>query len=110
MSYLFTTYRLAVLKFGLILWLLSTLAACNEAEVTELVFRKTLEFQLSSECQDLYPDNNACGEAVTAQIKSCMEKASWKDYVAKKDDETAQQQFIVIFFPCFVDEQGQSYF
>lgn len=99
-----------VLRAAATLLLLSSLLACNEAEVTELVFRKTLEFQLSSECQDLHPGNKACGEAVIAQIKSCMEEANWKDYVARKDDEEAQQQFIVAFFPCFVDDQGESYF
>jgi len=81
------------------------LSGCDQDAATEWTFRKTLEFQLKGECQ-----NDACKLAVSTQIKACMVKANWRDYIEKKDDEVAQEKFLLTFFPCFVDTAGVSYF
>lgn len=95
----------ACLPKVLIISLIVVLSGCDQNAATEWTFRKTLEFQLKGECQD-----EACKLAVSKQIKACMVKASWRDYIENKDDDAAQEKFILTFFPCFVDVEGKSYF
>ena len=52
--------------------LLLGLVGCSEAQVEELVFRKTLEYQLKDRCGE---SDESCIEAVEAQIAECMRQS-----------------------------------
>ena len=83
-----------------------TLAGCSEAEVEEYTFRKVMEYELKSDCDD----DAACIEAVEAQIKDCMASSDWRRYLENEDNEAELERFIYRFFPCFKDASGNPYF
>ena len=87
--------------------LLAAVTGCSEQQVEELVFRKTLEYQLKDRCGD---DNEACHEAVEEQIRECLRKSEWKRYLDSHEDEAEVERFVREFYPCFRDADGNPLF
>lgn len=87
--------------------LLLAMAGCSGDPVEELVFRKTLEYQLGDRCGE---NNEACIEAVAEQIAECMRQSDWKRYLDRHENEQELQRFIGRFFPCFKDANGNELF
>ena len=91
--------------YGLLLGII-LLSACSEGQVEELVFRKTLEYDLVGTCED----DKACINAVKSQVGPCMEKSRWREYLENQDSEEALERFSVEFYACIVDDEGNPYF
>jgi hypothetical protein len=92
-------------KFSTVVVLLLVIG-CSEEQTEEFVFKKTMEYQLKDDCGK----NKDCISAVEKQIESCMEKSDWRKYLKNSEDEEELNRFIKIFFPCFKDPNGNSYF
>ena len=90
----------------LVIFLLFALGGCSQEQAEEFAFRKTMEFQLKDECED----NQDCINAVEEQIESCMLQSDWRSYLESSEDEQELNRFIRVFFPCFKDPNGNSYF
>ena len=73
----------------------------------ELVFRKTLEYQLKDRCGE---SDESCIEAVEAQIAECMRESDWKRFFDDHENEVEQQRFARAFIPCFKDATGNPLF
>ena len=91
---------------GLLILVLS-IVSCTEGQVEELAFRKTLEYDLIKLCGDA---DKECVNAVKTQIKGCMEKSKWRNYLENQDSEDELNRFIKEFYSCIVDSQGNTYF
>jgi len=89
----------------LVLLLLGTFLIPEE-QTEEFVFRKTMEYQLKDDCGE---DRN-CISAVEKQMESCLARSDWRRYLKNNEDEEELNRFIKIFFPCFKNPNGNSYF
>lgn len=87
--------------------MLLAVTGCSEQQVEELVFRKTLEYDLKERCGE---NNDACYAAVEDQIRECMRKSEWKRYLDSHENEEELQRFMREFFPCFQDAGGNPLF
>lgn len=83
------------------------LMACSQGEIEELAFRKTLEYSLVDLCGE---EDKACIAAVESQLKGCMEKSNWQQYLNNDDDEEELKRFSRALYSCIVDEEGKPYF
>ena len=90
----------------LIIFLLLALGGCSQEQAEEFAFRKTMEFQLKDECEE----DQDCITAVEEQIESCMQQSEWRKYLNDSENEEELNRFIRVFFPCFKDSNGNSYF
>ena len=81
-------------------------SGCSDAQVEEFAFRKVMEYELKADCGD----DEACNDAVEAQIKSCMASSDWRRYLDNEEDPEELERFIYVFFPCFKDADGNPYF
>lgn len=79
---------------------------CSAEQAEEFAFRKVLEYKLKDECGE----NQECIDAVEEQIDSCMKKSDWRKYVENDEDDEEMARFVRLFFPCFKDPDGNSYF
>ena len=95
-----------IVKISLIFAAVSIGAGCSEARVEELVFRKTLEYDLVELCEE----DEACIASVKEQVKPCMEKSLWRDYLEDPENEEELKRFSIAFYACIVDEDGKPYF
>lgn len=94
------------MKITGLLFVLLFIASCSEGQFEELVFRKTLEYDLT----DLCGKDEACVEAVKSRIKGCMVKSNWRQFLEHQDDEEEKTRFVTEFYACIVDENGNSFF
>ena len=94
------------MRFVFAVILLGLLGGCSDEQVEEIVFRKTLEYELRDDCGD----DDACRRAVSEQIAACMEEHDWRRFMENQDDPEETQRFVYAFFPCFKNPQGESYF
>lgn len=85
--------------------LLLLIGGCSAEQTEKFVFQKVLEYQLKDDCGD----DKECVHAVEEQIEACMEKSDWKRYV-ENDDDKELERFVNLFFPCFMDPNGNPYF
>lgn len=83
------------------------IGGCGEGGIEELVFRKTMEYQLKDHCAE---NDEACSEAVEEQIVECLRQSDWKRYLDSHENEEEQQRFVREFFPCFKDAEGNPLF
>ena len=93
-------------KYFAIIFLL-VVSGCSKEQTEEFVFRKVIEHDLVERCGE---DNPQCVEAVEQQIESCMEKGDWRRVLENEDDEEEMRRFVLEFYPCFKDPDGNSYF
>ena len=92
-------------RFGLILLCL-TIGGCTDAQIEEFVFRKSMEYDLKSKCED---DDN-CKVAVEAQIRDCLAEADWRRFMDDDENPAEVERFVFAFYPCFKDSDGNAYF
>jgi hypothetical protein len=95
-----------MMKYSVFIILL-LIGGCTAEQVEEIAFRKVMEYQLIDDCGE---DDKACIEAVKEQIESCMGKSDWRKYVKSDEDEEEMKRFVGVFFPCFKDPNGNSFF
>ena len=95
------------MKKRTVIFILLLLGGCSAEQTEEFAFRKMMEYQLSEDCGE---DNKECIKAVKEQIESCMKKSDWRKYLENDEDEEEMKRFISVFFPCFKDSNGNSYF
>ena len=93
--------KLSLILISLCLW------SCSEGQVEEFAFRKTMEYSLVGLCGE---EDQACINAIEAQISGCLEKSRWQDYVNSEDSEEELNRFTEEFYSCFIDEEGKPYF
>ena len=79
---------------------------CSEEQTEEFVFKKTMEYQLKDDCGE----DEECISAIEKQIESCMKKNDWRKYLRNSEDEEELNRFVEKFFPCFKDQNGNSFF
>ena len=90
-----------ILFVALFLW------SCSDKDLEEFAFRKTLEYKLVDLCGE---EDKECIAAVEAQIKSCMVKSNWRDFLNNEDNEVELKRFTQKFYLCIVDQNGHPYF
>lgn len=83
------------------------LLSCSEKQVEELAFRKTLEYGLVELCGE---EDKNCISAVETQVKPCMEKSNWQQYVENEESEAELSKFTKALYSCIVDSEGNPYF
>ena len=91
----------SILLVSLFLW------SCSDKDLEEFAFRKTLEYKLVDLCGE---EDKECITAVKAQIKSCMVKSSWRDFLNNEESEVELKRFTHAFYLCIVDKDGSPYF
>ena len=83
------------------------LLSCSDKDLEEFAFRKTLEYKLVDLCGE---EDKECIAAVEEQIKSCMLKSSWRDFLNNEENEEELKRFTHSFYLCIVDQDGHPYF
>lgn len=86
-------------------FLISGITAIN-FDVEEFTFRYTLGNDLIAKCDN----ESECVSAVNSQLKSCMEKSNWREFVKNQDSESEIERFKTEFYACIVDRDGDPYF
>ena len=87
--------------------LILVLGGCGESQMEELVFRKTMEYQLKDTCGE---SDEVCSDTVEEQIVECLRQSGWKRYLENHENEAEQQRFVREFYPCFKDAEGNPLF
>ena len=93
-------------KSLLLLLIIFFINSCSDIDPPELIFRKGIQNELNKSCGD----NSECKQAVSEQIKGCMELAGWRDTLQEDPDGKIMEKFIEKFDPCFKDKNGNPLF
>ena len=93
----------------IILFLLSIfiLVGCDQNQIDDFVFERTLKKDLIDLCGE---KDKLCIEAVEKQIKNCIKKADGRRFIKNSEDEKEVERFTKIFYSCLVNRKGEPVF